>query len=136
MSDSATIKKILASYHQVAVVGLSANPARISHSATAVIMAHGYNVTPVNPRYDEVFGKACYPDLISVPHPIEVVNLFQRSENVEPFVEQAIAIGAKAIWMQLGIVNLQVAAKARAAGLDVVMDRCMKVELLRSESNY
>ncbi len=131
MRDDDTIRRVLAQFKDVAVVGLSANPARVSHSATAVVMEHGYRITPVNPRYSEVFGLTCYPDLLSIPHSIDIVNLFQRPENVEPFVEQAITVGAKVIWMQLGIVNERAASRAREAGLDVVMDRCMKLELLR-----
>lgn len=131
MSELTKIDRILNCYRDVAVVGLSENPARVSNNATGVVMAHGYRITPVNPRYQKVFGLTCYPNLLAVPHPIDIVNLFQRSENVPPFVEQAIAIGAKVIWMQLGIVNEAAARRASDAGLEVIMDRCMKVELLR-----
>ena len=89
---------------------------------------HGYNVIPVNPSLTEWKGKKCYPDLLSVPEKVDVVDIFRRSEAVPPVVDEAIKIRPKAIWMQLGIVNEEAAAKARAAGIEVVMDRCMKIE--------
>jgi len=110
---------------------LSPKLARPSYRATLYMQQQGYLITPVNPQHSEILGERCYPDLRSIPHPIEVVDLFQRAENVAPFVEQAIEIGAKVIWMQLGIVNHAAAALAERAGLAVVMDRCMKIEHAR-----
>jgi predicted CoA-binding protein len=85
----------------------------------------------VNPKYDEILGQKCSPDLKSIPTPIDIVDLFQRPDRIPPFVDQAIEIGAKVVWMQLGIVNEEAAQKARDAGLEVVMDRCMKIEYAR-----
>jgi predicted CoA-binding protein len=112
----------------IAVVGMSTRPTRPSHSVPAFLQEKGYRIIPVRPGVDEILGEKAYPDLISIPDPVEVVLIFRRSEEVPPIVEQAIAIGAKAIWMQQGIVNESAAANARNAGLDVVMDTCMRVE--------
>ena len=131
MTDVATLRRILGSYRRIAVVGLSADPMRPSYFAAKYLKDHGYTVIPVNPKYDAILGETCYPDLTAIPEAPEVVDLFQRSDRVGPFVDQAIAIGAKVVWMQLGVVNEEAAAKARAAGLEVVMDRCMKIEYAR-----
>lgn len=128
MSDIPTLRRILADYRRVAMVGISAKWHRPSYFAAKYLIEHGFEVTPVNPNYDEVLGRRCYPDLAAVPGPLEIVDLFQRADRVMPFVDEAIRLGAKCIWMQLGIVNEVAAEKARAAGLDVVMDRCMKIE--------
>ncbi len=130
-NDIKTLRRILSAYKRVAIVGLSADWSRPSNFAAKYLLEHGFEVTPVNPKYDEILGQKCYPDLKSVPHAVDVVDLFQRAERVMPFVEDAIEIGAKVVWMQLGIVNEEAAAKARAAGLEVVMDRCMKIEYAR-----
>ena len=131
MTDSNQIKKILRENKTLAVVGLSANEMRPSYFASKYMQDHGYRIIPVNPRYDEILGEKCYPDLTSIPEPVDIVDLFQRADRVMPFVEQAIEIGAKVIWMQLGVVNEEAAAVARDAGLDVVMDRCVKIEYAR-----
>ena len=89
---------------------------------------HGYEIVPVNPQLDTALGETAYPDLASIPEPVDLVLIFRRSEAVPPFVDQAIEIEAKAVWMQLGIINEEAAAKAREAGLEVVMDACMLVE--------
>ncbi len=130
-NDIKALRRILSEYKRVAIVGLSADWSRPSNFAAKYLLEHGFEVTPVNPKYDEILGQKCYPDLKSIPHPIDVVDLFQRAERVMPFVDAAIEIGAKVVWMQLGIVNEEAAAKARAAGLEVVMDRCMKIEYAR-----
>ncbi len=130
-NDIKALRRILSEYKRVAIVGLSADWSRPSNFAAKYLLEHGFEVTPVNPKYDEILGQKCYPDLKSIPHPVDVVDLFQRAERVMPFVEDAIEIGAKVVWMQLGIVNEEGAAKARAAGLEVVMDRCMKIEYAR-----
>lgn len=118
-------EEILDKYHTIAVVGASVNPERPSHRVTGYLMEHGYQVIPVNPNAREVLGETSYPSLSSIPGEVEVVDIFRRSEEVMPIVDEAIKIGARAIWMQEGIVNEAAAAKARDAGLLVVMDKCM-----------
>ncbi len=127
----ADIKEILTRYRTVAVVGASPKADRPSHRVADFLKKEGFRVIPVTPNADEVVGEKAYPDLASIPIAIEVVDIFRRSEDVMPIVEEAIAIGAKAVWMQEGIVNEEAAAKARKAGLTVVMDHCMRKELLR-----
>jgi len=117
--------RILREYRRVAVVGISDRPERDSHRVAAYLQRAGYTIIPVNPNVAEVLGLRCWPSLEAAPGPIEVVDVFRRSELVEPVVDGAIAIGAKAVWMQDGVVNERAAAKARSAGLLVVMDRCM-----------
>ena len=129
MSDIPTIRRILRDNHSVAVVGLSSKWFRPSNFAAKYLIDHGYEVIPVNPGESEVLGQHCYPSLLDVPQPVDVVDIFRRTEEVPPLVDQAIEIGAKVIWMQIGVIHEEAAAKARAAGLDVVMDRCMKIEL-------
>ena len=117
--------RILREFRRVAVVGISDRPERDSHRVAAYLQRAGYRVVPVNPNVATVLGERCWPSLDDVPEPIEVVDVFRRSELVGPVVEAAIRIGAKAVWMQDGVVNEAAAATARAAGLLVVMDRCM-----------
>lgn len=131
MPDIQTIRRILKDNRTVAIVGLSANWYRPSYFAAKYLIDHGFQVIPVNPNYQEVLGQHCYPDLRAIPQPVDIVDIFQQTEQVPPVVEQAIAIEAKVVWMQLGIVNEAAAARARAAGLEVVMDRCMKIEYAR-----
>jgi predicted CoA-binding protein len=131
MTDIVTLRRILDTYKRVAMVGLSANWSRPSFFAAKYLLERGFEVIPVNPNYDEVLGQKCYPDLKSIPTPVDIVDLFQKIERVPPFVDDAIAIGAKAVWMQLEIVHEEAAQKAREAGLEVVMDRCMKIEYAR-----
>ncbi|MBT8446169.1 MAG: CoA-binding protein [Gammaproteobacteria bacterium] len=131
MTDVATLRRVLGDYRRIAVVGLSSDPMRPSYFAAKYLKDHGYTVIPVNPKYESILGETCYPDLTSIPEPPEVVDLFQRSERVGPFVDQAIEIGARVVWMQLGVVNEAAAERARAAGLEVIMDRCMKIEYAR-----
>jgi len=123
--------RILETYKRVAMVGLSSNPFRPSHFAAIYLLAHGYDVTPVNPRETEVLGRKSYASLREVPGPIEVVDIFRDPSAVPAIVEDAIALGAKVIWMQLGVVHEAAAERARAAGLEVVMERCMKIEHAR-----
>jgi predicted CoA-binding protein len=122
-------RDILRRYRTIAVVGASNDTAKPAGFVPAYLIEHGYRVIPVNPTETEVLGETSYPDLASVPEPVEVVDIFRHAEDVPPVVDEAIRIGAKAIWMQLGIVNEAAAQKAREAGLDVVMDRCMKTEV-------
>ena len=122
------ISKIIANTKQIAVVGFSSRPSRAGYYVPAYLHQQGYRIIPVNPYLHEALGERAYPDLTSIPEEVDLVLIFQRSDKVPPFVDQAIAIGAKAVWLQLGISNEKAAAKARAAGLDVVQDACMMVE--------
>lgn len=120
--------KILNEYHTIAIVGASPNPKRPSCRVASYLARHGYNVIPVNVEVQEILGKTSYPNLSSIPEKVEVVDIFRRSEAVMPIVEEAIKIGAKAVWMQEGVNNEEAAAKARDAGLLVVMNKCMRKE--------
>ncbi len=124
-------REILRRYRAFAVVGLSPKPERDSHRVARFLKDHGYQVIPVYPGEAEILGERCYPRLQDIPFPVEVVDLFRRSEAVPPFVDDAIAIGAKVVWMQLGVVHEEAAARARRAGLLVVMDRCPVIEYRR-----
>jgi len=128
---SADIKKVLTKYHTVAVVGASPKPERPSYRVADFLKKEGFRVIPVTPNADKVVGEKAYPDLASIPVPVEIVDIFRRPEDVSPVVDEAIAVGAKAIWMQEGIVHEEAAARARKAGLTVVMDHCMRKELLK-----
>ena len=121
-------EKILNSSRTVAVVGLSSKPDRPSYKVASYLKEQSYNIIPVNPTEKEILGEPCYPDLASVPMSIDVVNIFRRSADVPPLVEEAIKIGAKAVWMQEGVINEEAANRAREAGLMVVMDKCMLKE--------
>ncbi|HEV8040136.1 MAG TPA: CoA-binding protein [Bryobacteraceae bacterium] len=123
--------RILETYKRIAMVGLSANPFRPSHFAAIYMLAHGYDVTPVNPRETEILGRRSYASLRDVPGAIEIVDIFREPAAVPDIVEDAIAREAKVIWMQLGVINERAAARAREAGLEVVMDRCVKIEHAR-----
>ena len=131
MTDILTLRRILTEYKRVAMVGLSADWWRPSFFAAKYLLEHGFEVTPVNPKYDKILGQKCYPDLKSIPTPIDVVDLFQKADRVPLFIDDAKDIGAKVFWMQLGVVNPEAAKKAREVGLEVVMDRCMKIEFAR-----
>ncbi len=120
--------EIFDSMSSIAVVGFSPKEQRPSHIVGKYLMDAGYTVYPVNPGVSEILGHVCYPDLASIPHPVDVVDIFRRSEDVLPIVEAAIAIGAKTVWMQQGIVNTEAAALAEKAGLKVIMDRCIKID--------
>ena len=122
------IKSILEESKTVAVVGLSPNEERDSHRVARYLQAQGYHIIPVNPGADEILGERSYPDLASIPEPIDVVDVFRRSEAVPEIVEEAIKVGARAVWMQQGVIHEEAAARACQAGLQVVMDRCMMVE--------
>ena len=123
--------RILRQYHTIAMVGLSANPFRPSHFAAIYMLAEGYDVIPVNPRETEILGRRCYPSLRDIPTPVGIVDIFREPSAVPPIVEDAIAIGAKVVWMQLGVINDAAARRAREAGLEVVMDACVKIEHAR-----
>jgi predicted CoA-binding protein len=129
------MEKIFAESKTIAVVGLSSNPARPSYSVARYLQSEGYKIIPVNPNEKEILGERCYPDLLSIPQPIDCVDIFRRSEEVTPIVEQAIKIKTKVVWMQEGIVNQEAAKKAEDAGLTVVMDKCMYREHCKCKPN-
>lgn len=122
------IAEILNSTQVIAVVGLSNNPKRDSFMVASYLKDHGYQIIPVNPNAETIMGEKSYPDLLAIPGDIDVVDVFRKSEDVGPIVDQAIAKGAKTVWMQKGIINEEAAEKAHNAGLDVIMDRCMYEE--------
>ncbi|MGB9465190.1 MAG: CoA-binding protein [Candidatus Acidiferrum sp.] len=122
------IFEILKNYKTIGVVGLSSNPARASYEVTEYMQGAGYKIIPVNPNEKEVLGERSYARLEDVPEKIEIVDVFRRAEDVPPVVESAIRVGAKVVWMQLGIENAEAAERARAAGLIVVEDACILVE--------
>lgn len=132
--DDAQIQDILADMKRVAVVGLSPKPDRASHGIARWLLGLGVEVVGVNPAHTEILGVAVYPDLASVPGPVDIVDLFRRSEHVAPFVEAAVARQDGAIWMQEGVQNEAAAAIAEAAGIPVVMDRCLYKEWLRLQN--
>jgi len=124
------IRELLLQTRSIAVVGLSRNPARPSHEVASYLLTHRYRVVPVNPNYDQILDQRCYPSLSDIPATLQIdmVNIFRRPEAVPGVVEEAIRIGAKTIWMQVGVIHPQAAEEARQAGLTVVMDRCLMVE--------
>lgn len=128
VNDPAAIARILDTAHTIAVVGLSADSSRPSHGVARYMQEQGYRIIPVNPRETRILGETAYPDLTSIPGQVDLVNIFRRPTEVLPHVQEAIAIGAPAVWMQLGVVNAEARAEAEAAGLDVVEDRCILVE--------
>jgi predicted CoA-binding protein len=132
-SGAAERLRILNAYHTIAMVGLSADEMRPSHFAAIYMQAEGYDIIPVNPRYagQTILGQPVYASLAEIPRPVEIVDVFRKPEAMPPIADEAIQIGARVLWMQLGIVNGEAAARARAAGLDVVMNRCVKIEHAR-----
>jgi predicted CoA-binding protein len=131
--DQTTIERVLTDYRNWAVVGLSANPARASYRVAAFLQARGFRIIPVNPVIDEILGEKAYPDLASIPGPVDVVDIFRRSSRAGVHVDEAIAIGAKAVWLQLDVIDEEAGRRARDAGLDVIMDRCPAIEIPRIE---
>jgi predicted CoA-binding protein len=129
--SNSQIRNILEESATIAMVGLSGNWYRPSYFAAKYLLDHGYKVIPVNPNYDEILGQTCVPDLASIDEPVDVVDLFQRAEQIPKFIEAAAEMNAKVLWMQLGIINEDAANLARGKGLTVVMDRCMKIEYAR-----
>ena len=126
MNDEKMMKEILLSTKTIASVGLSSNPLKASYGVVAYLQARGYRIIPVNPTATEILGEKAYPDLSAIPEKVDVVQVFRRPEDVPPVVEGAIKIGAKVVWMQEGISNEEAAQAAREAGLQVVMDACMR----------
>lgn len=129
--DIESLRRILATNRVIAVVGLSADWFRPSYFAAKYMQEHGYRVIPVNPRYEEILGERCYASLSEIPEPVGIVDVFRRTEDVLPIAQQAVQIGAKVLWQQLGVLNFEADALARSAGLDTVMDRCVKIEHAR-----
>jgi predicted CoA-binding protein len=130
-AESAELRRILTECHTIAVVGLSADASRPSHGVARYLKQQGYRIVPVNPRYESVLGERCYARLADIPHPVDMVDVFRRTEDVLPIAQQAVAIGAKCLWQQLGIMNLDADRLAREAGLDSIMDRCVEIEHMR-----
>jgi len=128
MDDINTLRRILTRNRVIAVVGLSADWYRPSYFAAKYMQEHGYRVIPVNPKYEAILGQKCYRSLRDIPEAIDIVDVFRKTQDVPPIAEDAISIGAKVLWQQLGVKNEAAAAKARAAGLDAVLDRCVKIE--------
>ncbi len=131
MSTIAELRRILKTNHTIAVVGLSADWYRPSYFAAKYMQEHGFRIIPVNPKYDEVLGEKCYPNLKAIPEPVDSVDVFRKPDDCVPISEDAVAIGAKVLWLQLGVVNEEAARVAEAGGLEVVMDRCVKIEYAR-----
>ena len=131
VDDIAGLRRILAQSRTIAVVGLSANWYRPSFFAAKYMQDHGYRIVPVNPTYEEVLGERCYPTLAAIPGPVDMVDCFRKSGEIPALAREAVAKGAKVLWMQLGIRNDEAARIASDAGLDVVMNHCVKIEHAR-----
>lgn len=131
VDDIPGLRRILKENRVIAVVGLSADWFRPSYFAAKYMIEHGYTVIPVNPRYENILGQTCYKSLRDIPVPVDMVDVFRKSQDVMPIAEEAIAIGAKVLWQQLGVTNKEAAEKAEAAGIETVMDRCVKIEHAR-----
>lgn len=132
MSDEdAQLREILSRCRTIAVVGISEKPDRPSHYVSAYMQAQGYRIVPVNPRYEKLLGETCYPTLEAIPFPVDLVDVFRRTEDVMPVAASAVAIKASCLWQQMGIMNQEAHELARAAGLESVMNRCLKVEHAR-----
>ena len=131
MSTVSHLRRILKDNHTIAVVGLSADWYRPSYFAAKYMQEHGFRIIPVNPKYNEILGERCYPDLASIPDKIDIVDVFRKSEDCAPIAKDAAAIGAKALWLQIGVMNDEARQIAEAAGMDFVQNRCVKIEYSR-----
>lgn len=129
--DIPALHRLLADCRTIAVVGLSADWWRPSYFAAKYMQSHGYRIVPVNPKYDEILGERCWPSLEAIPHAVDMVDVFRREADVPPIARSAVAIGAKCLWQQLGVRSLEAHAIVRAAGMESVMDRCVKIEHAR-----
>ena len=129
--DIPTLRRILRDNHTIAIVGLSAEWHRPSNFVAKYLQGHGYRIVPVNPRYPEILGEKSYARLEEIPFKVDIVDVFRKTEDVAPIAASAVAIGAKVLWQQIGVLNHEADALARAAGLDTVMDRCVKIEHAR-----
>lgn len=131
MSDLSTLRRVLKEARTIAVVGLSADWFRPSYFAAQYMQEHGYRIIPVNPRYPEILGEKCYPDLHAIPEKVDIVDVFRKPADALPIAEDAVAIGARTLWLQIGVINEEAKRVAEAAGLTVVVDRCVKIEYAR-----
>lgn len=131
VDDIAGLRRVLQENRVIAVVGLSANWNRPSYFAAKYMQEHGYTIIPVNPGQSEILGQECYASLAEIPVKVDIVDCFRKPGEIPALAEQAIAVGAKVLWLQLGVINQEAAQRASAAGLEVVMDRCVKIEHAR-----
>ena len=131
INDDAGLRRILEQHKIIAMVGLSPKADRPSHHVARYLLAHGYTVIPVNPGQREILGQPCYASLKDIPVKVDMVDVFRNAADVPPIAADAVAIGAKSLWLQLGVINPEAAAAASAAGLDVVTDRCPKIDHAR-----
>ena len=131
MSTIAQLRRILKENHTIAIVGLSADWYRPSYFAAKYMQEHGFRIIPVNPKYTEILGEKCYPDLKSIPEKIDMVDVFRKSADCAPIAKEAVAIGAKVLWLQLGVENDQAKAIAESGGVEFVENRCVKIEYAR-----
>ena len=130
-SLSERTKEILTTNRRIAMVGVSGSPTRASYRAMVHMLSKGYTVYPVNPRYEEILGVRCYGSLQDIDQPVDIVDIFRRGDTVMPLVDEAKQIGAKIFWMQIGVINEDAATAAQEAGMEVIMDRCVKIEQCR-----
>lgn len=131
MSTIAQLRRILKTNHTIAIVGLSADWFRPSYFAAKYMQEHGFKIIPVNPKYTEILGEKCYPDLKSIPEKVDMVDVFRKSADCAPIAKEAVAIGAKVLWLQLGVENDEAKAIAESGGLEFVQNRCVKIEFAR-----
>lgn len=131
MNDIDTLRRVLRDSRTIAVVGLSAEWHRPSYFAAKYMQQRGYRIVPVNPKYPEILGETSYPDLKSIPFPVDLVDVFRKPQDCVPIAQDAVAIGAKALWLQIGVINEEAQRVAEDAGLTVVADRCVKIEYAR-----
>lgn len=131
MNDIDTLRRVLRDSRTIAVVGLSAEWHRPSYFAAKYMQQRGYRIVPVNPKYPEILGETSYPDLKAIPFPIDLVDVFRKPQDCVPIAQDAVAIGARALWLQIGVINEEAQRLAEAAGLTVVADRCVKIEYAR-----
>ncbi len=131
MSTIAQLRRVLKDNHTIAIVGLSADWYRPSYFAAKYMQEHGFRIIPVNPKYTEILGEKCYPDLKSIPEKVDMVDVFRKSADCAPIAKEAVAIGAKVLWLQLGVENDEAKAIAESGGLEFVQNRCVKIEYAR-----
>lgn len=131
LTEDAELQQLLETHRRIAVVGLSANAARPSYGVARYLIDHGYEIIPVNPAESEILGLRCYPDLASIPGAVDIVDVFRKAEDVLPIAQEAVRIGAKSLWLQLGVINEAAITLADTAGLALVVDRCIKIEHAR-----
>ena len=131
MSTIAQLRRILKENHTIAIVGLSADWYRPSYFAAKYLQEHGFRIIPVNPKYTEILGEKCYPDLKSIPEKVDMVDVFRKSADCPPIAKEAVAIGAKVLWLQLGVENDEAKTIAESGELEFVQNRCVKIEYAR-----